>query len=172
MICLPRDIQGFAITAVFCTVALAVIEKAPQPLPSQVVQKPTDAAPPMAERSVILTPRIPIEVLRVIDGDTVEVRAQIWLDQHITTKVRLRSIDAPELHAKCPAEAKMAEASRHLLTTLIGAGQAYLTDLGRDKYGGRVVGTILTHQGENVATLLLAGGHARPYNGGKRGNWC
>jgi micrococcal nuclease len=172
MICFLRDIQGFAITAVVCTVAVAFSEKAPQPLSAQFVQKQSDAVPTLTVRSVTPSPRIPIEVLRVIDGDTVEVRAQIWLDQHITTKVRLRSIDAPELNAKCPAEAKMAEASRHRLTTLIGAGQAYLTDLGRDKYGGRVVGTILTHQGDNIAASLLAGGHVRPYNGGKRGSWC
>ena len=66
----------------------------------------------------------------------------------------------------------MAEASRNHLINLVSNGQTYLTDLGRDKYGSRVVGNILTHQGEDVATLLLAEGHARPYRGGKRVSWC
>ena len=169
MVYLPRTIETLAITAVFCAVALAVVGKAPPSFPAPVVapQVQHSSAPAKAVQS-----SIPVEVLRVIDGDTVEVRAQIWLDQHITTKVRLRAIDAPELNAKCPNEAKMAKASRDHLTHLIGKGQVYLTELGRDKYGGRVVGHLLTQQGESVSTLLLEGGHARPYKGGKRTGWC
>jgi micrococcal nuclease len=172
MICFSHDIQGLAATAVFCTVGLTVLQTPPHLLTQSAPQKPITIPSIVGAQNRTITPRIPIEVLRVIDGDTVEVRAQIWLDQHITTKVRLRSIDAPELHAKCPAEAKLAEGSRHHLITLVSSGQTYLTDIGRDKYGGRVVGNILTHQVEDVATRLLAEGHARPYRGGKRGGWC
>jgi hypothetical protein len=40
------------------------------------------------------------DVLRVIDGDTFEARVRIWSGFEITTRVRLRAIDAPELHAR------------------------------------------------------------------------
>ena len=42
----------------------------------------------------------PVEVLRVIDGDTFEARVRIWPGMDVTTKVRLRGIDAAELHAR------------------------------------------------------------------------
>ncbi|MFM9975718.1 MAG: thermonuclease family protein, partial [Beijerinckiaceae bacterium] len=119
-----------------------------------------------------LKPRIPVEVIRIIDGDTVEVRAHIWLDQHVTTKVRIRSIDAPERKARCPLEAQMAEISRDRLVTLMGTGPAFLTDLGQDKYGGRVLGSLLTSRGEDVGAILVASGHARTYSGGRRQGWC
>jgi endonuclease YncB( thermonuclease family) len=42
----------------------------------------------------------PAEVVRVIDGDTFEARVRIWPGMDVTTRVRLRGIDAPELHAR------------------------------------------------------------------------
>jgi micrococcal nuclease len=119
-----------------------------------------------------IKPRIPVEVLRVIDGDTVEVRAQIWLDQHITTKVRIRSIDAPELQSRCAQERTLAAASRDHLLAILGENKAYLTDLGYDKFGARVLGNLLTSQGQDVSAMMLTDGHARTYKGGRRNSWC
>ena len=44
------------------------------------------------------------QVLRVLDGDTFEARVNIWPGVEVTTRVRLRSIDAPEMHARCDDE--------------------------------------------------------------------
>src|ERR1700750_1770804 len=41
------------------------------------------------------------DVLRVIDGDTFEARVHLWPGLYVTTRVRLRGIDAPELKARC-----------------------------------------------------------------------
>ena len=41
----------------------------------------------------------PAEVLRVFDGDTFEARVRIWPGTDVTTKVRIRGIDAPEMKA-------------------------------------------------------------------------
>jgi micrococcal nuclease len=129
--------------------------------------------PPVAQAGKMpIKPRIPVEVLRVIDGDTVEVRAQIWLDQYVTTKVRIRSIDAPELQSRCARERSLAEASRDQLLLMLGNGRAYLTDLGHDKFGARVLATLLTTDGQDIAGLMLNLGHARPYAGGRRHAWC
>jgi micrococcal nuclease len=117
-------------------------------------------------------PRIPVEIIRVIDGDTVEVRAQIWIDQQVTTKVRLRSIDAPERKGRCASESLQAEKARDQLVALIKSGQVFLTDLDKDKYGGRVIGTLLTARGDDIGQSLIASGHARPYAGGRRQAWC
>lgn len=115
---------------------------------------------------------IPVEVLRVIDGDTLEVRAEIWLDQWIVTRVRLRDIDAPERAARCKAEAARAEAARRHLTGLVAEGPVFLTDLGRDKYGGRVLGHLIAADGRDLGQAMLQQGHARPYAGRSRETWC
>ena len=54
----------------------------------------------------------PADVLRVIDGDTFEARVRVWPGLDVDTKVRLRGIDAPELHARCGDEKVKAEAAR------------------------------------------------------------
>jgi endonuclease YncB( thermonuclease family) len=139
------------------------MQAAPDQLPRETPLIET-ATPPRA--------LIPVEIIRVIDGDTVEVRAHVWLDQTIVTRVRLRSIDAPELRAGCPGEARKAVAARDALVTLLDSGKIYLTGLGRDKYGGRVLGDLLTAEGHSISTRMLTTGHARPYDGGKRQGWC
>jgi endonuclease YncB( thermonuclease family) len=127
---------------------------------------------PQIETTIPPRALIPVEIIRIIDGDTVEVRAHVWLDQMIVTRVRLRSIDAPEMRAGCPEEARRAAAARDALVALLGDGKIYLTSLGRDKYGGRVLGDLLTAEGYSISSRMLTTGHARPYAGGKRQGWC
>jgi micrococcal nuclease len=162
-------LSAAAIASIACILAVTH-EPAKQPSPAQ---KTLDLPPTESRISAQpFKPRIPVEVIRVIDGDTVEVRAQIWIDQHVVTRVRLRSIDAPEKKGRCAAETLQAEMAREELVALIGPGPAFLTDLGRDKYGGRVLGSLLTARGDDIGQRLLAAGHARPYAGGRRQNWC
>jgi endonuclease YncB( thermonuclease family) len=115
---------------------------------------------------------VPAELVRVIDGDTIEVRALIWLDQLVTTRVRIRNIDAPELNARCPAEARLAQDSAAALARLLGEGRLLLTDIGRDKYGGRVLARVLTAGGRDAGDALRAAGLARAYAGKRREGWC
>lgn len=112
------------------------------------------------------------QVLRVIDGDTIEARIAIWLGNDIVSKIRLRGIDAPELNGACAWEVRQAAASRERLQALIGQGSILLTEIGGDKYFGRVLARVLTPTGSDVAHILLAEGLARPYYGGKRSEWC
>ena len=78
----------------------------------------------------------PAEVLRVIDGDTFEARVHVWPGLDITTKIRLRGIDAPELRAKCAAERTMAEAARDALGAMLAEGTVGISGVTLDKYGG------------------------------------
>jgi len=111
-------------------------------------------------------------VLRVIDGDTFEARVHVWLGLDVTTKVRLRGIDAPELRARCPDELQKAEAARGALMALLAEGDIQVSNVGRDKYGGRVVADAATRRTPNISQAMLAAGHARRYGGGRRESWC
>ena len=133
--------------------------------------EPAATDTPIAHR---LDPAIiyPAEVLRIIDGDTFEARVRVWPGLDVDTKVRLRGVDAAELHARCAAELAQAEAARTALQNILAEGGVTISRVGVDKYGGRVDATIATRGTADVSAALLKGGFARAYDGGKRGSWC
>lgn len=114
----------------------------------------------------------PAQVIRVIDGDTFEVRVALWPGLDITTRVRLRGIDAPELRARCAAERVKAVAARDALASLLAQGRVGISRVGQDKYGGRVDADVSTSRTASVSEALFAGGYARRYGGGRRAGWC
>jgi endonuclease YncB( thermonuclease family) len=114
----------------------------------------------------------PAEVIRVLDGDTFEARVRVWPGLEITTKVRLRSIDAPEMRARCAEERIKAEAARDALSVLLARGRVVISDVSLGKYGGRVLAEASARDTGSVAAALLAGGHVRRYAGGRRRSWC
>ena len=114
----------------------------------------------------------PVDVVRTIDGDTFEARVHLAPGQDLTTRVRLRGIDAPELKAACAEELRMAEAATSALRDLLGQGEVAIYNIGPDKYQGRVVADVATKRTGNVSAALLTAGYARSYNGGHRDGWC
>jgi endonuclease YncB( thermonuclease family) len=111
------------------------------------------------------------EVIRAIDGDTFEARVHLP-GRDVTTRVRLRGIDAPELKAACPEELRMAEAATYALRDLLRQGDVSIYNIGPDKYQGRVVADVATRLTGNVSAALIAAGFVRSYNGGHRAGWC
>lgn len=123
-------------------------------------------------RAETLSGPVQAEVLRVVDGDTVKVRATIWVDQTVEVSVRLRGIDAPEIYRpKCDAEKVLARHAKQSVSAAVPVGsQIMIKDISRDKYGGRVVATIVTNDGETLSERLLAQGQAIPIGTPKP--WC
>jgi endonuclease YncB( thermonuclease family) len=116
---------------------------------------------------------IPAEVVRVIDGDTLAVRARIWLGQIVAVHVRIAGIDAPEMKARCARERTLALAARDALSRRAAAGSTVrLMNVHADKYGGRVIARVLGPSGADLATAQLGAGLARPYAGRTRQPWC
>jgi endonuclease YncB( thermonuclease family) len=112
------------------------------------------------------------EVLRVIDGDTFAARVRLWQGVSVDTHVRLRDIDAAELHARCAREFAKAIAARAALQTMLADGGVTISRIGTDKYGGRIDASVATRRIPDVSAALLRGGYARRYDGGRRGSWC
>lgn len=100
--------------------------------------------------------------LRVIDGDTI-------VDHGRT--IRIRGLDAPELHGHCPAETQLAMRARERLQQLLADGLSVYPS-GRDRYG-RILAVVRDARGQDVARIMIAEGLAHPYDGrGPRGGWC
>ena len=113
---------------------------------------------------------IPAEVLEVVDGDSIRVKARIWIGQTVDISVRLAEVDAPELgRAKCAREREKGELARRAVTEFAGSS-VRLRQIGEGKYAGRVVAFVESDTGEDLSSWLLAQGLAIPYGAPKP--WC
>jgi endonuclease YncB( thermonuclease family) len=130
------------------------------------------AAPAVPREMIGLRAVYPAEVLHVVDGDTFEARVNLWPGLAVTTRVRLRDIDAPEMKARCAAERVQAEAARDALRRLLDQGGVGITNVTLDKYGGRVLANASTYRTADVSRALLSTALVRPYSGGRRDSWC
>jgi endonuclease YncB( thermonuclease family) len=117
-------------------------------------------------------PAYAAEVVRIIDGDTFVARMRTAPGRDVETRVRLRSIDAAELHARCNKELRLALAARAALQRLLAEGSVMLSHVGPDKYPGRIDANVATRSTGDISAAMLSGGWARAYDGGRRGSWC
>lgn len=120
---------------------------------------------------------VPAVVEAVVDGDTLRVRARIWLDQEVTTSVRLAGIDAPEIAGACPRERALARRAREFVARRLETGRndaptVRLREVRYGKYARRVVARVETADGLDLGAALLAAGLAQAYDGRRRPAWC
>ena len=80
------------------------------------------------------------EVVRVIDGDTLDVRLDLWPGLQAVYAVRVRGIDAPELRrVGCEAERIWAQDAKAQVEKLYDVGSRIrLENVAFDAYAGRV----------------------------------
>ena len=126
----------------------------------------------LADKALAGTRVYAAEVVRIIDGDTFVARMRTGPGGEVETRVRLRSIDAAELHARCSKELRQAHAARAALQRLLAEGSVMLSHVGPDKYPGRIDANVATHSTDDISAAMLSGGFARAYDGGRRGTWC
>jgi endonuclease YncB( thermonuclease family) len=115
------------------------------------------------------------EITRVIDGDTVEIAVD-FLPAPLPPKLSIRviGIDTPEKapRAQCEAEAALAKkASAFTKNAVANATETEVYILKWDKYGGRVLGSVV-FDGVSLSDSLIAAGLARPYKGDAKQSWC
>jgi endonuclease YncB( thermonuclease family) len=115
---------------------------------------------------------IPADVLSIYDGDSVKVRAHIWLGQELVITVPMAGIDTPELKARCQAEREKALAARDFLKKNLKNQSVFLTEIKADKYSNRIVAKIIDQSGRDINQMMIDKNHARAYHGQKRQSWC
>ena len=128
----------------------------------------------LATSAAAFEQRIPARVTRVIDGDTFKVEARPWPGILAQANVRVRGVDAPETsrRARCGKyERRRGRAAREFVRGVIGT-DVWLINVSYGKYARRVIAGVWLADGRDLATLLLATGHALPYRGGRRPSWC
>jgi endonuclease YncB( thermonuclease family) len=104
-----------------------------------------------------------VEVLRVVDGDTVDVRIDLGFNVWHKCRVRLMGINAPESRTRDLEEkARGLAAKSFLVDTLELSDDIELQSYGTGKYG-RVLGTFFNN-GVDINQLMVKEGHAIEYN--------
>lgn len=114
------------------------------------------------------------KVLRVIDGDTVDVDIDlgfgVWLKRE---RVRIMGIDTPESRTRDKVEKKFGLASKAKLKELLKNGAILKTEVskkGEDMKGkfGRILGDFILEDDRRVTEVLIDQGHAVAYFGGSK----
>jgi micrococcal nuclease len=116
-------------------------------------------------------------VLSVTDGDSVRLRVPDWAGTPFgVMTLREIGVDTPESirHvAKCDAEAAKGLTAKAYAKGLLRPGERVrFIYKGRDKYGGRFLGSLLLPDGREFGQVMVAAGLARPYDGGRKSSWC
>jgi endonuclease YncB( thermonuclease family) len=118
------------------------------------------------------------EVMRVIDGDTIVVMAEIAPNLIAEWSVRLAGIDTPEtFRPKCEKERALGKLATQFVKNRFPTNQGnpwvllrYVKD---DKFSGRVVADVHISKSTTLNKLLIDNGHAVEYHGkGPRHDWC
>lgn len=114
-------------------------------------------------------------VVRVIDGDTVEVDAQVWPDLVVKNiSVRVDGIDTPERRGKCEQEKQLAESAKLMMGDLFAPGSVVdLRNVRNGKFAGRVLADVYSDLAGDWAQAITAAGLAVEYYGkGAKADWC
>ncbi len=107
------------------------------------------------------------DVLRVVDGDTVDVRVDLGFNVHFKVRVRLHGLNAPESRTRNKEEKIRGLAAKERLEELCKDGRIVVKSHGVGKFG-RCLGELKTLSGRNINKTLISEGHAVEYYGGKR----
>ena len=109
---------------------------------------------------------------RIVDGDTVDVDIDLGFDQWMRhQRVRLSSIDAPEVRTRDLQEKAAGQAASEFLESLLPVGSEQTlvcTEYNRSGKYGRIIGTFAAYSAEldawsDVSTMMLEQGHATKY---------
>tara|TARA_R110000822_G_scaffold24371_6_gene74330 strand:- start:3911 stop:4399 length:489 start_codon:yes stop_codon:yes gene_type:complete len=108
------------------------------------------------------------EVLKVVDGDTIDVRIKVLpvdLGLLADLRIRMEGINAWESRTKDLAEKKLGLAAKKRLVELVEVPISVCLS-GKGKYG-RWLGTLFNGD-TDINQQLIDEGHAHAYDGGKR----
>lgn len=134
--------------------------------------------PVQSLNGVGLTREYPAQLVRVLDGDTVEIELEVYhlgpRVFRITERLRLNGIQAPEIRgADCDQEREAGLAAQAWLEANLADQSLRVVIEGPDKYG-RARGDLVLANGALVTTALIEAGHARAWDGRSRNrpNFC
>jgi len=110
------------------------------------------------------------EIIKIVDGDTVDLGIDLGFDLTVKIRVRMSGINAWESRTRNLEEKKKGLAAKVRLTEMceesLGKGNLKISTKEKGKYG-RYLG-VLYAGGKSINDAMVNEGHAHYYDGGKR----
>ena len=110
-------------------------------------------------------------VYKVYDGDTISVIFK-FNEEFIKYSCRIVGIDTPELRTKNTEEKKLGIIARDYLRELVLEKIIKIKVLDFDKYGRLLINLYTPDDDKDISNMMITGGYAKPYDGGKKAKWC
>lgn len=98
-------------------------------------------------------------IIKIIDGDTVDVQIDLGLRLYHETRIRLYGINAPELNTPAGQAAKL----RLIQLLPIGSTITLQTHKDRREKYGRYLGTFIDSDSHDINQRMILEGHAVAY---------
>ena len=114
-----------------------------------------------------------VKVIKVIDGDTVDVDIDLGFNTWVKNeRVRIMGIDTPESRTRNKIEKRFGLLAKARLKSLLGKQIVLKTQIdrkGQDMKGkfGRILGDFM-YRGKLISKIQCEEGHAVPYFGGSK----
>lgn len=103
------------------------------------------------------------EIVKVIDGDTVDILIDLGFSVYHKERVRLSGIDTPEMNSKNLTEKEIAKKAKAFLTVWLKDQKNLTIKTYKDDKYGRLLGEIFGNGGVCVNNLLMEKGFAWDY---------
>jgi len=110
------------------------------------------------------------KVLKVVDGDTIDVEIDLGFDLTKKERVRLGGIDTPESRTRDLEEKKMGLEAKERLKMLLKVSDKLTVTTSKDGKFGRMIGTLYMNPsaGMSINQMLIDDGYAWAYDGGTK----
>jgi micrococcal nuclease len=105
------------------------------------------------------------EVVKVVDGDTVDVVIDLGFDITRKERVRLNGIDAPESITKDEVEKKYGMEAKEFVKKWFSENKNILIRTYKEEKYGRILGDFFTEGNKPLNILLVEQGYAWVYDG-------
>jgi len=107
------------------------------------------------------------EVVKVVDGDTIDVLIDLGFDLTKKERIRLAGIDTPESRTRNLEEKKMGLEAKEYLQNKLDNCKNLRVKTEKDGKYGRMLGWLHGND-ENINNIMVAEGYAWEYDGGTK----
>ena len=107
-------------------------------------------------------------LIKIVDGDTVDVLIDLGFNITKKERVRLLGIDTPESATKDLAEKKLGIEAKEYITQWFMKNTPFRLQTTKDDKYGRILGVFTGLDGKTLNTRLVDEGYAWAYDGGTK----
>ena len=107
-------------------------------------------------------------LVKIVDGDTVDVLIDLGFNTTKKERVRLLGIDTPESATKDLAEKKLGIEAKEYITQWFAKNTPFRLQTTKDDKYGRILGVFTGLDGKTLNSRLVDEGYAWAYDGGTK----